>query len=108
MARARSALLLAAAVAGACLGGGPSRAAPARYLVRPGDPLSGIAARHHLTVAKLVHLNGLDPAKILPVGIWLRLPAAPVAAATERYRVRSGDTLTGIAHDFGTTVAAIA
>ena len=72
---------------------------PATYVVRPGDTLSGIAARFAvrggwpaLYAANQAPL-GPDPNVIQP-GIVLVLPgkAAPV-----HYRVRPGDTLSGIA-----------
>ena len=78
-----------------------------RYRVRPGDTLSAIAVRHHTTVAALSRLNRLDPAGLLPVGITLRLPERRHERLTP-YRVRRGDTLSGIALEHGLTVAEIA
>jgi len=56
-----------------------------RYVVRPGDSLTAIAQRHHTTLSKLAHINKLDPAKPLLIGVKLRLPAMvhvqPTAAA---------------------------
>src|SRR5581483_6689989 len=48
-----------------------------RYLVRPGDTLSGIAYRHGLTVAEIARVNRLDPAGLLIAGHRLLLPAGP-------------------------------
>jgi LysM repeat protein len=45
------------------------------YLVRPGDTLSGIAARAGTTVSALAALNGLNPRHYLLYGTVLRLPA---------------------------------
>jgi lysozyme len=43
------------------------------YVVRKGDTLSGIAAKYHTSVSKLVKLNGIkDPNKIY-VGQKIRL-----------------------------------
>ena len=45
-----------------------------RYVVRPGDTLTAIAARHRSTVRALARTNRLDPARILPVGRRLQVP----------------------------------
>ena len=52
-----------------------------RYVVRSGDSLTAIARKHGTTLARLVRLNGLDPAKPLLIGVKLRLPAAATSAA---------------------------
>jgi N-acetylmuramoyl-L-alanine amidase len=56
------------------------------YTVRPGDTLSGIAARSGISVDRLAWMNGLDPSAALLVGTALKLPtgapnATPQAAA---------------------------
>jgi nucleoid-associated protein YgaU len=78
----------------------PVTARPAtRYVVRPGDTLSGIAARLAVRggwaalYAANRHVIGPDPDVIRP-GTVLVLPGRRVPA---RYRVVSGDTLAGIA-----------
>jgi len=47
-----------------------------RYLVRPGDTLTVIAARYRTSVALLARANGLDPSRILLAGARLRIPGA--------------------------------
>jgi N-acetylmuramoyl-L-alanine amidase len=63
---------------------GPVPGAMGRYVVRPGDSLSAIAARSGVTVRELASLNGVDPTDTLLIGTRLRLPtgapAAPPAA----------------------------
>ena len=54
------------------------------YVVRAGDTLTSIAAKHRTTVAALAKLNGIDPAHTLLIGKRLRLPAARKPAATPR------------------------
>ena len=87
--------------------------------VRPGDTLSGIAARHGVTVQRLVRLNDLADANRVYAGQRLRLRGAPAGRSGERadgrasraaarYRVVYGDTLSGIALAQGVTVTAIA
>lgn len=52
-----------------------------RYVVKPGDSLTAIARRSHTTLAKLAHLNGINPARTLLIGTPLRLPAAVTISA---------------------------
>ena len=84
-----------------------ANAAAARtYRVRPGDSLSAIAIAHGTTVGALARLNGLSPSSVLLAGATLRLPGPTVEL--RGYRVRSGDTLTGIAQSVGWSVATLA
>jgi LysM repeat protein len=76
------------------------------YRVRPGDSLSAIAYAHGTTVGTLARLNGLPPDGVLLAGSRLRLPGPTVSLRS--YRVRSGDTLTGIAQEVGWSVGALA
>ena len=99
--------------------GGRATASDRFVTVRPGDTLSGIAARHGVTEQRLIRLNDLaDPNRIY-VGQRLRLrPAGGRPAADRadrrserrvtRHRVEYGDTLSGIALEHGVTVTAIA
>jgi LysM repeat protein len=91
------------AVAGGALG--------ATYRVRHGDTLTAIAAKHHVTVRVLARVNKLDPDDVLLAGAVLRIPAPRIAVPKRpllRYSVRLGDTLSGIAARYGTTVQGIA
>ncbi len=90
------------------------------YTIVSGDTLSTIARRFHLTVRAISDANpGLEPTRLQP-GQKLHLPpatpAASVAAGTgsansatseQMYAVKSGDTLSTIARQYGTTVRAI-
>jgi soluble lytic murein transglycosylase-like protein len=52
------------------------------YEVRPGDTLSGLAARSRVPVAQMAFMNGLDASKPLLAGTLLKLPTgAPVTAS---------------------------
>ena len=88
------------------------------HTVQRGDTLSGIARQHGTTVAAIAQANGIaDPARIY-VGQQIAIPAAaqpsPQTAAQSAtqtngsHTVQRGDTLSGIARQHGTTVAAIA
>jgi N-acetylmuramoyl-L-alanine amidase len=98
--------------AGASTAAAPRSAAPAAsaaggYVVRPGDSLGAIAARQGVSVAALAAANGLKPTSWVLSGSTLRLPAAGSAAAAQpaaaapapmgAYKVRPGDTLSGLA-----------
>ncbi|MFJ4434613.1 GH25 family lysozyme [Streptomyces sp. NPDC088923] len=77
------------------------------YRVRAGDTLSGIAAKYGTTVSKLAALNGIKDVDRIGVGQVLKLTGSP-AAKPSTYKVRAGDTLSGIAAAHGTTVAKLA
>lgn len=92
--------------------------AAASYTVRTGDTVSRIASHHGTTVAAVVAANGLDARAFIRAGQTLTIPGAggaqPVAAApaaapaaSTTYTVAAGDTVSGIATRFGTTVSAI-
>ncbi|WEV78948.1 LysM peptidoglycan-binding domain-containing protein [Janibacter cremeus] len=98
-------------------GATPSRSGSTRtYTVRSGDTLSGIAARHDMSLDRLRSLNGLGNGFIHP-GEKLRVsgtPARPAKRSTSRpaasssYTVRAGDTLSGIASRHGMSVTRLA
>jgi LysM repeat protein len=77
------------------------------YVVRPGDSLSAIAARQGVSTATLASTNGLKPDSWVLSGTTLRLPAAGSATVAQTpsaapapmgaYKVRLGDTLSGLA-----------
>jgi LysM repeat protein len=86
------------------------------YVVRAGDTLYSIAARHGTTAQALANANGLANANYIYVGQRLTIPGGSAPAANPSpgsggmgsYTVRAGDTLASIAYRHGTTVAAIA
>ena len=88
------------------------------HTVQRGETLSGIARQHGTTVATVAQANGIaDPARIY-VGQRISIPGAaqpsPQAAAQSAaqtngsHTVQRGETLSGIARQHGTTVAAVA
>ncbi|HFI0147363.1 TPA: LysM peptidoglycan-binding domain-containing protein [Streptococcus suis] len=80
------------------------------YTVKSGDTLSGIAARFGTTVSALQSLNGISNPDKIQVGQVLKITASATSATSTSvttYIVQSGDTLSGIAARFGTTVSAL-
>ena len=96
------------------------------YSVMPGDTLTAIAAEYGVSVEMLAQVNQIANPDLIIVGQRLAIPAsapppAPIPASTETpapqapgtgggtpgYHVQSGDTLTGIAAQFGVTVQAL-
>ena len=77
------------------------------YVIQPGDTLSGIAQKYGTTVDALAKLNGIsDPDKIY-AGRTIRVPENG-SSAPVYYTIRPGDTLSGIAQKYSTTVSALA
>jgi N-acetylmuramoyl-L-alanine amidase len=69
------------------------------YTVRPGDTLSGLAARSRVTVAQIAYANGLPAGAPLVAGRVLKLPTgSPVLSA-------QGATTTGTAVPVATTAS---
>jgi LysM repeat protein len=93
----------------------PVAASDPVVVVQPGDTLSEIGVKYGVTVAQLRALNAItDPDRIY-AGQRLRL-TAPAATATTAptsaggdlvHTVVHGQTLTGIARQYGSTIAAI-
>jgi len=90
-------------------------------VVNAGDTLTAIAQREHTSIARIVALNRLRDPNLIYAGQRLHVspPASTAGAKTTKpqpasgaaawhtYRVRPGDTLTGIARRFGTSIAAL-
>jgi LysM repeat protein len=76
----------------------------ASYVVRPGDTLSAIAGRYHVSVGALARVNGIANVNLVQAGRVLLIPVRP---RTFYYRVRWGDTLIGIGSRYHLSLAAI-
>lgn len=89
----------------------PSTPASGTYTVQSGDTLSGIAAQHGTSWQTLQQLNGIaDPNLIYP-GQVLKLPGGAPAPSPSpsvtTYTIQPGDTLSGIAAQYGTSVSSL-
>ncbi|WP_348788080.1 LysM peptidoglycan-binding domain-containing protein [Leifsonia sp. NPDC080035] len=94
-------------------------AAPSTYTVRTGDTVSAIAARFGLSTASVLARNGLSwkslifPGQVLALGggsaahAAPRTPTAPAPAVGTKYKVVSGDTISGIAARFGVSTKSV-
>ena len=97
----------------------PAQAAPIVHVVLAGEHLTRIAHRYGTTIAAIVEANHIANPSYLRVGQRLTIPgtaspsaalsstAAAAAATHQVHVVASGETLTGIAQRYGTTIAAI-
>ena len=92
------------------------------YEVRPGDSLSGIAARYDVSIASLLRVNDLQLTSLilpgqhlqLPAGATATTPAADPAAAPSTtsttggtHTVEWGDSLSGIAARYDVSIASL-
>lgn len=77
------------------------------HVVSRGETLSGIAGRHGVSARTLARFNNLDNGQLIYAGQNLEVPVGGQRAAERAlpedgvYRVRVGDTLSGIARRFG-------
>ena len=83
---------------------GSSATSTDTYTVKSGDTLYAIANKYNTTVDALKSLNDLT-SNTLSIGQTLKIPSS--SSDNVVYTVKSGDTLYGIAEEFGTTVSAI-
>lgn len=74
------------------------------YTVKAGDTLSKIAADFGTSYQTLAQLNGILNPDIIYPGQKLNIPSGS-SASISYYTIRPGDTLSGIALSFGTTVS---
>jgi len=97
--------------------------APGLIRIQPGDTLWALARTHHTSVAAIQHANHLRSDTIY-AGQLLRIPGAHASGGTAAttstngrtstpggwsgsHTVRAGDTVSGLAARYGTTVAAL-
>jgi LysM repeat protein len=91
----------------------PQPAGAHTYTVKPGDTLSGIAAMYGTTYQKIAADNGISNPNLIYPGQVLKIntggstsPSGGSSSGSKKYySVVSGDTLSGIAARYDTTVA---
>lgn len=94
-------LITSLAVCGGILLGAGTAEADATYTVKSGDTLSGIAECTGQSVSELAQKNGISDINHLSVG---QVIETDDTSENGTYTVKSGDTLSGIAEKYGTTV----
>lgn len=98
---------------------GDNSSNPSSIVIQWGDTLSQIAAEYNTTVAELASINNISNPNLIYAGQILYLPTKETNSEITNedsnsssnqniYIVKSGDTLSQIAQNFGTTVQAIA
>ncbi|MFJ6278810.1 LysM peptidoglycan-binding domain-containing protein [Arthrobacter subterraneus] len=95
----------------------PMRSTPSTYVVRPGDTVSGIAARHGVDMHAVLKANGLKTTSIIHPGQKLKLSGATAQASPARkaapapqsatYTVKAGDTLGAISARHGVSLSSV-
>lgn len=79
------------------------------YIVQEGDSLSEIAQKYETTVSYLASINGISNPNLIYPGEVLKISASGISSLDGKdlrsYIIQSGDTLSGIAHKFGTSVS---
>ena len=82
------------------------------YTVKSGDTLSGIAKKYGTTYKAIMNLNGLNTT-VIKAGQKLKISGSASASSVTKstgsttYTVKSGDTLSSIAKQYGTTYTVI-
>jgi LysM repeat protein len=89
-------------------------ASPKSQVIRSGDTLSHIAAKHGVSVEALAAANGLKPNATIYSGRSLVVPTSgtvrsnPATVPAKSYVVKRGDTLSHIAANHGVSVSSLA
>lgn len=75
------------------------------YTVKSGDTLSGIASKYGSNINAIASLQDIQNKDRISVGQKLYVPVGKSSTSSGTYTVKSGDTLSGIAKKYGTSVA---
>lgn len=78
------------------------------YTVKKGDTLSGIASKYGTTYQTLAKYNNISNPNKINVGQVIKIPTLNSTTKTITHKVKSGDTLGGIAKKYNTTYQKIA
>ena len=115
--------ILKLTMAGATQGpAAPEASVAGRYTIVAGDTISGIAARYGISTQSVLTANGLSFSSIIYPGQSIAIPGhtaaravdivpvvtvSPISTVPLRYTIKSGDTISHIAAQFGVSVSSI-
>ncbi|KGH67058.1 hypothetical protein X291_01590 [Oenococcus oeni IOEB_C23] len=87
-----------------------SSSATGYYTVQAGDTLGGIAAKYGTTYLSLAAINGIKSPYWIYLGEKIQLSASNTISSSQivYYTVKSGDNLSSIALEYGTTYQKLA
>jgi LysM repeat protein len=74
------------------------------YVVQPGDTILGISLQLGVSADQLTSANGITDPTTIQIGQTLTIPSSTSASPRQRYVVQPGDTLSGIAQNYGMSV----
>jgi cell wall-associated NlpC family hydrolase len=63
-----------------------------KYVIKSGDTLSGIARKHHTTIAKVRKVNGLKKGQVLKLGKVLKMPKNSYIQSTKKKTLKIAKT----------------
>lgn len=75
-----------------------------KYRVKRGDTLTGLAQKYHTTIRHIAYLNDIQNIDLIYVDDILIISYNRMNDSRKTYQVKWGDTLTGIAKRYNTTV----
>src|SRR5258708_2719693 len=83
------------------------------YTIVSGDTLSGIASQYGVSVSAIASANGIADPNVIYAGQTIQIPGSSASSTSvvqkaTSYTIVSGDTLSGIASQYGVSVSAIA
>ena len=79
------------------------------YQIKPGDTLSALAKQYKVAVTDFTRANPtITNPNMIRAGATINVPSSPAASGSGNYVVRSGDNLSTIAKNLGTTTSELA
>ena len=85
--------------------GPAAHAAGGGHLINRGETLSGIAARHGVSVSSLARVNHLEDPNVIIAGTRLKIPGDSSSAGRTTHRIEPGETLSLISKRYTVSVA---
>ena len=85
-----------------------SSSSSSTYTVKSGDTLSSIASQYGTTISALASLNGISNPNWIYPGQVLKVNGSASYHSSTTYTVKSGDSLSSIASQYGTSASSIA